>query len=288
MSSKHDKIIVLGCGTSMLSLTELELKHIREYRVVIGMNKYMAFYKKMNIIPTHVYLVDTHENSSTFLNYILGVCIKDELDKITFVVDMSLKNKFYNSKYDLYLDNIRHYIDSYERGGKGFVVFLKQIRKTLKLLFTTKNYIGVYFIKPKNCFVEFISRTGFLDEGTWAKTLDDKLFHYRTSFTSLLNYISIKYPGKIIELVGTDFNSSDYFFQKELDNLNISWKDFTSDLTKKYNSHFSVQDYKGTNLFDKMEYIIQNLNKTNNNIYCCNPESLLVQKGLVPFKNLLD
>ena len=44
-----DKTVVLGCGKSILSLTQNEIDLVNHCKVVIAMNKYMAFYKKIGI-----------------------------------------------------------------------------------------------------------------------------------------------------------------------------------------------------------------------------------------------
>ena len=92
-----DKTVVLGCGRSILDLTKEEIDFVNHCNVVIAMNKYMAFYKRIGIIPTHVYFVDDHENSRRFLEYIFNVCKEDGLEGLTFIVNKSLKTVLYTS-----------------------------------------------------------------------------------------------------------------------------------------------------------------------------------------------
>ena len=44
---QRNYVIVLGCGESILNLTEEEKKFINSCKYVIGVNKFMAFYKQM-------------------------------------------------------------------------------------------------------------------------------------------------------------------------------------------------------------------------------------------------
>jgi hypothetical protein len=281
-----DKIVILGSGRSFLDLSENELKYIRRCKIRIGLNKYLAFYRKLNIIPTHVYLVDVHGNCLGWIEHFLNICNQDKLANINFIFDNSLENKFFKNKFSFYYRSIKNIIfDKTLKISKGEAILLK-LKKLVRVILERQKYLG-YFLKiPDNCKVEFVNRTGFLDAKIWASSFKQELFHYRTSFTSLLNYITIKYPKKHILLVATDFNSGKYFFQDELETMKIDWKDFTSDLSEKNQSHYSIQDYQNSNLLDKMAYIISKVHESGNEITCLNSNSILVTKGFVQFQNL--
>lgn len=269
-----DKTIVLGCGKSILDLTKEEIEYVNHCNVVIAMNKYMAFYKKIGIIPTHVYFVDDHENSRKFLEYIFDVCQNDGLEGMTFVVNKSLRSVLYASildKFSLILKNTwRDFVNSFK------LVCARHI------FLTKRRYICIL----PSCQYQFISTTNWLEGGFWANSLSEKLFHFRCSLTTILNYCTIIAPQKDIFLLGNDFRGSEYFFEDELNALPFDWKDWTTDITKKENKHFSFVDYEKTNIVDVFPQILDYLEKNQTNLYCTNPNSMLVTNCNVKYKFL--
>ena len=269
-----DKTIVLGCGKSILDLTKEEIDHVNHCKVVIAMNKYMAFYKKIGIIPTHVYFVDNHENSRRFLEYIFDVCEKDNLNGLTFIVNEALRNLLYSSKFALLRLLFRN----------SFSDFVKSIRLIcVRHFFLNRRH---YIHSPSYSHFQFIATTDWLHGGAWAETLQEKLFHYRGSLTSILNYCTIIAPTKDIFLLGNDFNGSEYFFEEELKSFPFDWTDWTSSLTKKENKHFSFIEHQGTKMQDCFPFILSELDKRNTKLYCVNKKSLLVEECGVTYHGL--
>ncbi|AFZ36136.1 hypothetical protein Sta7437_2605 [Stanieria cyanosphaera PCC 7437] len=261
--TKND-IIILGSGMSILDLSAAEIEYINQCSVRIAVNKFMAFYKKVNIMPTHVYYVDAYEKSVVlFLQHIFNVCRKDKLENLTFILGKHLNQK-------KVISNLLYFYLK-----KNYLKFKKIDNVNL-------------FLVPKNCFFEFISHQDWLHGNEWSHTLKQPLFHYRGSLSTVLNYVSIKYPNHPIKLVGVDFNSPDYFFQKELEKLNFAWQDWTTPIIQKEKNHFSAIPYEGTTIFDKFEFIIENLHKSGNEIFSCNPNGLLVSKNLVKYNKIIS
>src|SRR5690606_952628 len=107
---------------------------------------------------------------------------------------------------------------------------------------------------------------------------EQPLFHYRGSFTSVLNYVSLNYAGYSILLVGVDFDSPEYFFQKEMEALTFETSDRTTDIIKKEQKHFSIIDENGTKMDDLMPYVLECLETTKNPMFSLN-ESYAVKQG---------
>jgi hypothetical protein len=84
-------------------------------------------------------------------------------------------------------------------------------------------------------------------------------------------------------LVGVDLNSPRYFFQAELERLELEWQDWTTPIVARERRHFSAIDWKGTTIFDQFDVILRQLAKTNNALVNCNPSSMLVTKGFTPY-----
>lgn len=135
-----------------------------------------------------------------------------------------------------------------------------------------------YLLIPKSWNVEYLKIQNWIDgNNIWANSLEQDLFHYRRSLTTVLNYISIKYPEKKILLVGVDLNSSKYFFEKELESLSIDTKDWTTKISKQHDKHFSLISYKNSSMADVLPFIKDKLNDSGNEIFSLNPQSYLVE-----------
>ena len=155
-----DDVIILGSGESILELTNEEVDYINKCKTVIAMNKFMAFYKKSNILPTHVYFHDTHENSIHFLNYIFAVCQGDSLRGVTFILSKEYRKNFFTDKGTYYL---------------SFIVtiknmFLKYVKNTIKNRFFTTRMMDVSKEKtkvllPRDFSYEFIATNNWLEGG---------------------------------------------------------------------------------------------------------------------------
>lgn len=269
---KIEKVILLGSGGSILNLTEEEKNYINQCKYVIAINKFMAFYKKAGIIPTHVYFHDRFGNSFNFYKYILEVCNHDNLRNLTFFTNpvFAISPKFPS----LFAFNLRF--------KRRFLNQAKENKFKEWLMIYNNNSCLKY---PPNSKIISFEVTNHLKGGQWAKTTEESIFHYRGSLTSVLNLCSIFFPGKEIYLVGTDFNQSDYFFEEEIKQLEFEWKDFTHELVKKEGKHYSYQEVEGKVIGDMFPFIIDSLKKTKNEVYCTNSNSLLIDSG-VEFKLL--
>lgn len=275
---KVKDVIVLGSGLSILDLTPEDVQYINSCEVVIAINKFIAFYKETGIYPTHVYYVDNYQPSvQRFLQFVFDVCRQDKLENLTFILGKRLRSRIASNNFYYYL--------------KRFISGPKNIYRIIR--YGKQKVFCNIFRVPKNCSFEFIEHEKFTVGGAWAQSLAEKLFHFRGSLSTVLNYISIKYPSRMIRLVGVDFNSSRYFFQDKLEELDFEWQDWTSELVAKEGRHFSAIPYvvvdggrvspEGTTIFDRFEFIVECLDQTGNKITSSNPDSLLVQKRLVDF-----
>lgn len=262
-----DRVIVLGSGPSVLDLTEEEKNYINRCKYVIAFNKFMAFYKKAGILPTHVYFHDRHDRSRTFFKYILQVCRKDRLENLTFFT-----NKEFAARTSLF---------AFFRFNK---FRLERFLFNKSLGEKTEEWMGFYLKGlmryPKKSVVHSIEITPSLIGGKWAESLNDKIFHYKGSITSVLNICSILFPYKDVFLVGTDFNSTSYFFEEELGRLEFEWKDHTYDSVKETGVHYSFQQTYGKTIDDKFPYVLKSMKTTHNTLYCINPNSLLIGLGV--------
>lgn len=273
-----DKVIVLGSGESIMELNQEEIAYINRCKMVISINKFMGFYKKSGIIPTHVYFVDRHNNSILFIKYILRLCDADYLEGLTFIFHKSLKLRVYKT-------GIRKFFNQTVVFLYYGLRYLRRFRKELLREMTNSEK----FLKiNKNHKYLYITHTHSTKGERWQTSLKKKLFHFRGSLTTVLNYVSIVSPNSDVYLVGTDFYGPTYFFERELDELDFEWKDWTYEVVKKEKKHLSFQDFEGVKMTDKFPYIKRCLEKSGNRLYCTNKKSLLVTEANVTYKDLLD
>lgn len=295
---RKDYVLVLGSGISILNFTPIEQELLGDCAIKLAINKFSAFYEKAGIMPTHVYFEDVHDLSSILmLKYIFKLFRKKE-GKIIFIVSEVYKNQLFKKYFVFIFKKIIHRFKTYLN-----MILVKLGRNTLKLInvnlfnkfvhFLTKSLKNkpflLYNLVPKDSEIQFINVKHCENkEDFWASSLKDPLYHFKGSFSSVLNYISICFPGKTILLAGVDFDSSDYFFEKELDNLNFKTEDWTYDLRKKHNKHYSIIQTDGVKIDDALPFMLEKLKQTNNEIYSLNENSYLVKKGFVEKINIKD
>lgn len=285
MHLKHNfnKTIVLGSGLSILNLSQKEIDYINQCEVKIAFNKYMLFYEKSKIIPNYIYFHDLY-GYEAYLR-IIEKCKSDKLDNLTFFVSFFLKNITYSSVFS----KINSYVVDvlYFRIKALFTIFFKlNINCSIHRFILFRKF---QFIKrPHNSKFIKITITPWNKGGEWAENLDEKIFHYRGSLTSVINICSIIKPSNEIVLIGTDFNSSKYFFQDELEQSKFKWKDYTYNITKTNNKHYSFIKVDNETMSDRFPYINEQLKRLNIKLTCTNPNSLLVKEGLVEYKPLLN
>lgn len=273
---QHNYIIVLGCGESILKLSEEEKKFINSCKYVIGINKFMAFYKKSGLQPNFIYFHDELENAVLMFKYILKVCRENNLTNLTF---------FTNKHFKL-LTTPFWFAPLFYLKSKSFFKWYV-FRKRLWL--ADRVYLKIKFerlLPPKNSVVKSLKLERFDEGKNWAKSLDEPLFNYKGSLSSILNLCSIISPNTNIYLVGNDFNGSKYFFQDELEKLPFDSIDYTSNIVRKENRHMSFITTNGKKFTDKLPYILSKLHERGNELFCINPESLLVKEGNVKYKKI--
>ena len=239
-------VVILGSGMSINELTDDQRSFIAKCPTRISVNKFAVFYKKAKIIPTHVYFLDNFSEAAVnFLRLIVKTLSEDKIKDITYLI--SPDYQVANSKIQLVLKSY-------------YIRFINKTRRVFKL----KKRSKLFYLSPYSR-VEKLSVYDWKDSrNKWAFDSSDSLFHYRGSFTTVLNYISLNFRKHKIILAGVDFDSPGYFFQDELDKLNLKSSDWTTDITNKEKKHFSIIDYKGTKMDDLMPYVLDCLKNTGN------------------------
>lgn len=293
-----DYVLVLGSGKSILNLTKAERELLNTCEVKIGINKYAAFYELAGIEPTHIYFFDDHDKSAiNFLKLIFEKFVSQRKKDKTFIVSKKYENYLFESKIKCYFLKYRNtFIINIKTNTIKFGrYFLKKIsvhlfneyKRRIESL-KTKDSCRFTHI-PKKSTIQFIENQNWLDRGNkWAKTIQEPLYHYRGSLSSVFNYISICFPKKNVLLVGVDLNTDMYFFENELKKVDFNTTDWTTEIVKGEKKHFSIIDFKGTKIDDELPFMINNLKSSGNSLFSVSRTSYLVIKGFVESINLQD
>ena len=161
---------------------------------------------------------------------------------------------------------------------------------TIKILNLTKNNSPIFLVEefykfgiPKNlkkiCFK--YNKSSNLN---WAQNLNEIMFGFHGSLTTLLNLITVLNLGKRIMLVGFDMNDRRYFFDKD-SNFN---KYVDDTFISEGNLHPNVEKINGKNIFTHWSVVNENLQSKKVNIYCNNQKSLFVKKNKLKYMSIKE
>lgn len=260
------EIYLLGSGYSVAELTDQEIKCINQAEVRMALNKFVVFYELSGIIPNYVYFVDFHnKHAKEFLQRVIDKVGSTKLkEDMTLVLNKKVNGRLYPSK------NIQYHLQALN--PFNYIHF-----KRPRLILDYK--IDVDFVKLN---------PDFLAISDWSDSMNEPLFHFRSSLTSALNYITLNFDPCKIFLVGVDLNKPGYFYQKEIEQLQDNKNSRFSNEEKKAGKHFTAMNYKGTSLLDNFHIIISNLTERGFELYSTNKDSLLVQQDLCPYHPIIS
>jgi len=254
---------ILGSGPSIFDLNEEQKRWLSMQPFVFAMNKYLMFWDKVGIHPSHFFLIDTHFPAYAVLEK--SIARKHELKK---PVKFCLGYRF------------RPFVNQGLFGKFRNFYALKKVTKN------DRRYTGRFLEIESPLF--FDHQTNLFKEHKWAESLSEPLYYFRGSLTILLNLITILNPRNPIYLLGVDMNTNRTFYDEELqadpllrDNFHV--------IGEKTGKHPTVVEMKvrdGRNvggLLDKWEFIQKSCELAGCPIYNCNSQSLLVESGLCEY-----
>lgn len=275
------RVFVLGSGESCLKLNSLEIDKINSSEVSIAINKFGLFAHLIGIRYTHIYFNDIYG-----LNiYIETIKSLHKDSSLTIITNCYLANLIYTS----YLGLVKSVVfDSYYRLRSIFVSILRLGNPGLSHELIINRRFEFYRV-GKKVRLDVIKTTAWDDmEAKWATELNEPLYSYRGSLTSVLNYISVKYPGFAVKCVGTDFNGSKYFYEDELRDSGIEHEDHTTSIVKKKGIHFSFHNISQGKLSDAFPKILNAMEMSGNTLSCNNKDSLLIKECRIEYKSVLS
>lgn len=280
-------VVILGSGASLNKLPEDIIKWANKTQARIGINKYGAFYEKVGIIPTDIYFHDFHDKTSEYffyetINRTKSISTTYYVSPIT--AEFMTKSFFYFSflffKYLIIINGAffkkisRKFVKPFNKNKHDIIsaYFDKSIPRKPLLL---NKHNTVYNIK-----VHYLWNVN----NKWANNLNEELFHFRGSLTSVLNVVSIKYPKSNVLMLGADLVTKEYFFDEELEalykktGLGYDWTQSFMDISGK---HYSAAVDSGVTIFDRFNYVVECLDKSQNKIFAFPKENAAIFNGLV-------
>jgi hypothetical protein len=287
-----DYVVVLGSGCSILDLPPDLIAWVNNTHRRVSINKFIGFYEKSKIIPTDVFFYDYKDKASReFLKFAFSRLIGKSSEGMIFYLARYYENYTYTSfiLFKLYSLSYKIY-NLFIRGiNKLFVLLLNKFtdityRKTIIKEFLVE-IDRLILIPKRNSFIYISIQNWLSKKNTWASSLDQDLYHYRGSLSTVFNLVAIRYPNKKLLLLGVDMIGSEYFYEKELKDLSFSTDDWTTNSVKESKKHFSIINHKGTSIIDEFPQMIKKLALTGNMVYGYPENSYFVKgKYIKPFK----
>lgn len=282
-------VVILGSGVSINSLPEEIKIWANNTKIRIAINKFGAFYEKAGIIPTDIYFHDFQDETSEYFFYETINSTKNIAT--TYYVSPVTKDFMTKSFFRFYYLFFMYFITSYRS-------FFQRISRKLVKPFNKKTHdrICTFFNKfnqrkplllNKHNDIYGVNVHYLWDlDNKWAKKMNEELFHFRGSLTSVLNLVSIRHPKLNVLMLGVDLITKEYFFDQELEALykktGLGY-DWTQSFMNDSGKHYSAAVDSGVTIFDRFDYVVDCLDKTNNKIYAYPIENATIFNGLVKF-----
>lgn len=264
---KNRTCFILGSGSSLLRLTNQEREYVNNSELVLAFNKYLIFSEQVGIRPTHYLLGDQGEKADLMLTETARICKKNN-SEMNFVLTRHYQPG--SGEYRERKSRIRSKYSKFDPISRWY----RNLADDRAIEYMSRNAI-------------YIERYNWLAGGKWARSLDEKIFHYRSSLSGAINIVNILQPGYDIKLLGVDLDDHAYFFQHQLDAKPNKWGVFLKRLTPGEKLHGTAANYKGNEgIQQKFPYIVEQVEKNGGHLFCCNPDSLLVKEGIVPFRGI--
>ena len=263
---KHKTCFILGSGRSLLRLTAREKEYINSCDFVLAFNKYLIFADLVGIKPTHYLLGDTGAKADLMLLETVKKCRQNRYKDTTFIMEKA-----------------------YQPFSRQYYKRKRRLKKQWRLLYWLHNRSDERAIEYTARRAIYIERYDWLEGGNWARSLKDKIFHFRGSLSGAINLANILHPDYAIKLLGVDLDNHAYFFQEEIESNPKKWGVFLNRLTPESEQHETIVTHRDTGGIQEMfPYIQEQVEKTGGHLYCCNPESYLVKNNIVPYAEIED
>ncbi len=263
MNATMKDCFIIGSGSSLLDLTPEEKDYLNNHPYTLAMNKYLLFYEKIGVIPKALFLGDFHFPAHKVLTETIE------------------KAKKINPQPIYYVDD--YYQKLFKEPWKHWEWNLKERYK----LYKNSHYLSPLVVNC-NHLKFFSAKLRDNPKFIWAKNFKDELFFQRGSLTTAINLAYLIYPECDIKLIGIDLNENPSFYEEEIKKRSDLIHKFYDERSKSSGKHDTiVKTMKGT-VLDRFPLIQKELAEKKAKLLCCNPQSLVVTKGLCDYVPIIS
>jgi hypothetical protein len=257
-------VYVLGSGPSLLAVSAAERAHIAG-QLSVGMNKYLLFWERAGILPTHFFLADRHYPAvRVYEESVLAA--RDAGRPVHFLLDAA-----YGARY-----------------GGGPLKRMRNMPWSLALRWRHGFRPALACVPEQATY--FTRWHGWNDPKVWARSLHEKMFFHRGSLSCLLNLLCVLRLGEEIKLLGVDLNTPRSFYDDA-----IADREYLHDEYMRMQAqgdapmHMTAAPYRGMGGIQEVWPFIQTqVEAAGIRLVCCSPTSLLVEEELCPYAPVIE
>ncbi|MEM1211456.1 MAG: hypothetical protein AAGI68_04075 [Planctomycetota bacterium] len=185
-------VYVLGSGESLLGLTAGQKAELARHPRV-AMNKYLLFWEKVGVWPSHLFLADAHYPAVRVYqesHRVIASGVAEGRSGVHFLLDRLYARKYGAGRW---------------RGRAGWANLKTFGRGLLSQRFVYRPW---YRPEPVTFFAHEIASQS---SPGWARSLEEPLYFYRGSLTVLINLLCLLFPGRELCLLGVDLTGPSFF-----------------------------------------------------------------------------
>lgn len=251
---------VLGSGPSLLDLTMDERNALSRAPFVFAMNKYVLYWDRLGVHPSHYFLADTHPPA--------GIVLRETARRAR---ELHRPMRFcLNEAYRAIVN-----VPGTEK-LRALPALARASWRHRALLRFVDSPGALFFSNPVRNDAPL----------RWAKSLEKPLYFYRGSLTILLNLATILNPGNPIVLLGVDLDAPGHFFGSQLPR---ALRDRYGDAGAREGIHPTHAEIDGVpGILHRWDFVRASCEACGCPIFGASRKSLLVREGRVGYLSVED
>ena len=258
---------IFGGGPSVLDLTPAEQEYLNRHPYTLAMNRFLLHWEMTRVLPKVALLSDKGAPHLLF--------------------DLIRKAKGAHAPVVLYING--HY-RPYLWGSPGDLA-RGLLRRGLSLK-AKRGWIPYVLARPPITYLNLTQLQPPEDPIPWATGLDQPLYWYRGTLTVAINLAALLYPGTDIKLIGVDMGFAS-FFESEVQHPAIIASYSRDELHRRAKetdvSSTVMPEADGSpGILAALPKVREVLQRDGRELYCCNPQSMLVTEGICPYAPVMD
>ena len=260
---------IFGGGRSVLDLTPAEREYLNRHPRTLAMNRFLLHWEMTRVLPKASLLMDRQFPSQLVL------------------VDLMRKARSASAPVHLYIhSDYRAYLGSSPRD------LARGLRRRARIWRAHRSWVPYVFARPPITYVDQGKHSPLEQPIPWATGLDEPLYWYRSTLTVAINLAALLYPGTDIKLIGVDMGFAS-FFESEVQDPAIIASYSRTELHRRaqemdVSSTVMPLDDGTPGILAALPKVREVLQRDGRELYCCNPQSMLVTEGICPYAPVMD